>query len=71
MQKHVLAIIVGLGLTASAVYLLVAKPVVAAQSEQSSAVFNADGTLQLPDPHVFSKVDLCCVPWGRSACTVC
>src|SRR5580658_11034471 len=48
MQKHLLAIIVGLGLTASAVYLLVAKPVAAAQSEKSSAVFDSDGKLELP-----------------------
>jgi len=34
MQKHLFPIIVLLGVTASAVYLLVAKPVVAAQSEQ-------------------------------------
>src|SRR6201984_1934734 len=48
MQKHLFPIIVLLGLTASAVYLLVAKPVVAAQTEQSSVVFNADGTVQVP-----------------------
>jgi hypothetical protein len=47
MQKYLLTIIVGLGLTASAAYLMVAKPV-AAQTEQSSAVFNADGTVQVP-----------------------
>ena len=47
MQKYLLLVIVGLGLTASAVYLVVAKPV-AAQTEQSSAVFNADGTVQVP-----------------------
>ncbi len=47
MQKHLLAVIVGLGLTASVVYLVVAKPV-AAQTEQSSVVFNADGTVQVP-----------------------
>ena len=47
MQKYLLLVIVGLGLTASAVYLVVAKPV-AAQIEQSSAVFNADGTVQVP-----------------------
>jgi Cytochrome P460 len=47
MQKYLLTIIVGLGLTASAAYLVVAKPV-AAQTEQSSAVFNADGTVQVP-----------------------
>jgi len=49
MHKHLFPIIVLLGLTASAVYLLVAKPVVAAaQTEQSSAVFDADGKLELP-----------------------
>src|SRR2546425_10557655 len=48
MQKYLLTVIVGLGLTASGVYLLVAKPVAAAQTEQSSAVFNADGTVQVP-----------------------
>jgi hypothetical protein len=55
MQKYLLLIIVGLGLAASAVYLLVAKPVVAAQSEQSSAVFDSDGKLKLPDPHTFRR----------------
>jgi hypothetical protein len=48
MQKHLFPIIVLLGLTASAAYLMVAKPVVAAQTEQSSVVFNADGTVQVP-----------------------
>jgi hypothetical protein len=47
MQKYLLLIIVGLGLAASAVYLVVAKPV-AAQTEQSSVIFNADGTVQVP-----------------------
>ena len=55
MQKHLWALIVGVGLTVSAVYLLVAKPVVAAQSEQSAAVFTSDGKLKLPDPHVFRR----------------
>ena len=55
MQKYLLAVIVGLGLAASAVYLMVAKPVVAAQSEQSSAVFDSDGKLKLPDPHTFRR----------------
>jgi Cytochrome P460 len=56
MQKYLLAMIVGLGLAASAVYYAVAKPVAAhalaslnaAPTEQSSAVFNADGTVQVP-----------------------
>jgi len=55
MQKHLLAIIVGLGLAASAVYLVVAKPVAASQSEQSSAVFESDGNLKLPDPQTFRR----------------
>jgi hypothetical protein len=56
MQKYVLAIIVGLGLAASAVYFAVAKPAAAhavasinaARTQQSSAVFNPDGTVNLP-----------------------
>ena len=48
MQKYVLAIIVGLGLTASAVYLPITKPVVVAQAQQSSAVFDSNGKLQRP-----------------------
>jgi hypothetical protein len=55
MQKYLLLIIVGLGLAASAVYLLVAKPVVAAKPEQSSAVFGSDGKMKLPDPHTFRR----------------
>ena len=48
MQRYLLAIIVGLGLTASGVYLLVAKPVAAAPTEDSSAVWDSNGRLQLP-----------------------
>ena len=56
MQRYLLANIVGFGLTASAAYLLVvAKPVVAAQSLQSNAVFDSDGKLKLPDPHTFRR----------------
>jgi len=55
MQRYLFAIILGIGLTASAVYLSVTKPIVAAQSEQSSAVFDSDGKLQLPDPHAFRR----------------
>jgi hypothetical protein len=55
MQKHLLAIIFGLGLTASAAYLLIAKPVAAAQSDQSNAVFEPDGKLKLPDPPTFRR----------------
>jgi hypothetical protein len=56
MQKYLFLVIVGLGLTASAVYLLVAKPVAAAQANQSSAaVFEPDGKVQLPDIHAFRR----------------
>ena len=55
MQKYLFASIIGLGLTASAVYLLLTKPVVAARSEQSSAVFESDGKLKLPDPPTFRR----------------
>jgi Cytochrome P460 len=56
MQKYLFAVIVGLGLTASAVYLLIAKPVAAAQANQSSAaVFEPDGKVQLPDIHAFRR----------------
>jgi len=55
MQRYLVAIIVGLGLTGSAVYLVVAKPIAAAQSDQSSAVFDSDGKLQLPDPQTFRR----------------
>jgi hypothetical protein len=48
MHKHLFPIIVLLGLTASAAYLLATKPVVAAQTEQSSAVFDPDGKVELP-----------------------
>jgi hypothetical protein len=56
MQKYLLAMIVGLGLAASVVYFAVTKPVAAhavasvnaAETQQSGAVFNPDGTVQLP-----------------------
>jgi hypothetical protein len=54
-QKYLLIIIVGLGLSASAVYFALAKPVAAAQSVQSSAVFDSQGKLKLPDPHTFRR----------------
>src|SRR5215470_17685235 len=47
MKKYLLAVFVGVGLIGASSYLLLARPV-AAQSEQSAAVFNPDGTLQLP-----------------------
>jgi len=56
MQKYLFLVIVGIGVTASAVYLLFAKPVAAAQANQSSAaVFEPDGKVQLPDIHAFRR----------------
>jgi Cytochrome P460 len=55
MQKYLLIIIVGLGLSASAVYFALAKPVAAAQSVQSTAIFDSQGKLKLPDPHAFRR----------------
>jgi len=54
-QKYLLIIIVGLGLSASAVYFALAKPVAAAQSVQSNAIFDSQGKLKLPDPHTFRR----------------
>src|SRR3954449_10277995 len=54
MHKYLLTIFVGLGLTALGGHLLLARPV-AAQTKQSSVVFNADGTVNVPDPHVFRR----------------
>ena len=60
MQKHLFPMIVLLGLTASAVYLMVAKPVVAAQTEQSTAVFDSDGKVRVANR--FSHVGFCGCP---------
>jgi hypothetical protein len=54
-QKYLLIIIVGLGLSASAVYFALAKPVAAAQSVQSNAIFDSQGKLKVPDPHTFRR----------------
>jgi hypothetical protein len=55
MQRYVSLTIVALGLIGLAGYLVVTKPVAAAQAEQSSAVFDSQGNLKLPDPHVFRR----------------
>jgi hypothetical protein len=55
MQRYVALTIVALGLIGLAGYLVVTKPVAAAQAEQSSAVFDSQGNLKLPDPHVFRR----------------
>jgi Cytochrome P460 len=54
MLKYLLTIILGLGLTRLGWDLLAAGPF-AAQTKQSSVVFNADGTVNQPDPHVFRR----------------
>ena len=48
MQKYLLAIIVGAGLLGASLFLVSAKPVAVAQAQQSTVVFNADGTVQVP-----------------------
>ena len=56
MQKYLLVTIVGVGLIAAGAYMPLAKPVAAAaQSTQSSAVFDSQGRVQVPDPHVFRR----------------
>ena len=55
MQKYVSVAILAFGLIASTVYVLVTKPVVAAQAAQSSAMFDGQGNMKLPDPHVFRR----------------
>jgi len=47
MKKYLLATIAGIGLITASSFLLNTKTV-AAQTQQSSVVFNADGTMQLP-----------------------
>jgi hypothetical protein len=48
MQKYLLTIIVGVGLLGASLFLVSARPVAIAQAQQSSVVFNADGTVQVP-----------------------
>jgi hypothetical protein len=55
MLKYASLLILALVLSVSAGYLLVTSPTVAAQDEQSSAVFDSQGKLKLPDPHAFRR----------------
>ena len=55
MLKYGFITILALGLTASVIYESVTKPVEAAQTEQSSAVFDSQGKLKLPDPNAFRR----------------
>jgi hypothetical protein len=48
MQKYPSTIIVGVGLLGASLLVVIARPVAVAQAQQSSVVFNADGTVQVP-----------------------
>lgn len=48
MHKYLLTIIVGVGLLGVSVFVVTARPFAIAQAQQSSVVFNADGTVQVP-----------------------
>jgi hypothetical protein len=65
MPKYLLTIMLGLGVTALGGYLLVATPF-AAQTKQSSVAFNADGTVNLPDPSTF-RLRLSSLPQSDAA----
>jgi Cytochrome P460 len=54
MQKYLLAIIVGVGLVAAAFSQLNTRSV-AAQPQHSTAVFDSDGRLKLPNPAIFRR----------------
>ena len=56
MQKYLLIIIVGLGLSASVVYFALAKPVAAAQSVQSNAIFDSHRQVEFARPTYVSPV---------------
>ncbi|MFL6446697.1 MAG: hypothetical protein ACJ746_03280, partial [Bryobacteraceae bacterium] len=56
MPKYLLTIILGLEVTGLGGYLLVATPSAAQNKPSSSSVvFNADGTVNLPDPSTFRR----------------
>ncbi len=48
MHKYRVSIVAGVGLLGASLFLVIARPLASAQAEQSSVVFNADGTVQLP-----------------------
>ena len=54
MKKFLLAILAGVGLVAVSLVLIKTRPI-AAQTQQSAAVFDSEGKLQAPDPTVFRK----------------
>jgi hypothetical protein len=48
MQRYLLTIMVGVGLLGASWLLVIARPVAIAEAQQSSVVFSADGTVQVP-----------------------
>src|SRR5262249_31834208 len=54
MKKYMLAIIVGVGLVVASLSLLNTRPI-AAQTQESTAVFESDGKLKLPDAATFRR----------------
>jgi hypothetical protein len=54
MKKFLLAILAGAGLVAVSLILIKTRPI-AAQTQQSAAVFDSEGKMQQPDPTVFRK----------------
>ena len=54
MKKYMLTIITGVGLVVGSSLLPNTRPI-AAQTQQSTAVFDADGKLKLPDPNTFRR----------------
>ena len=55
MKKYLLLIIAGVGVSAAFAWMLIANPVAAAQPEQSSAVFDSQGRMKVPDAHIFRR----------------
>jgi hypothetical protein len=54
-KKYLLLIIAGIGVSAAFAWMLIANPVAAAQPQESSAVFDSQGRMKVPDPHVFRR----------------
>src|SRR6185295_13719886 len=54
MKKNVLTVIAGVGLVVASLFLLNTRPIVA-QTQESTAAFDPDGKLKLPDPATFRR----------------
>ena len=55
MKTYLLLIIAGVGVSAAFAWMLIANPVAAAQPQESSAVFDSQGRMKVPDPHIFRR----------------